>query len=261
MRQNCRAKLVIPASPHGTIGCLSKPFYGLRGPAHRGVICRKNLVTGTPSTPAFGAGHAGAGGSAFSSSYRTIPISNTSCSTRNQAIGKSRGGLTTKIAALVDALGNVVCFGCRVDRHWLAEEYAQLSTFAAAVGHPCLSKPCARCAMTAKGRRRSRHGSFPHERLEALKSIAMHNPPRIARRMLRPLEDQSRRSKSAHRGVACPSRFTQDDLRDGGTIPEKALQFYGNQLSHFLSKCPISLGRSSPLLGTTYATCCVPSGT
>ena len=82
LRQNCRAKLVIPASPHGTIGCLSKPFYGLRGPAHRGVICRKNLVTGTPSTPAFGAGHAGAGGSAFSSSYRTIPISNTSCSTR-----------------------------------------------------------------------------------------------------------------------------------------------------------------------------------
>jgi transposase len=30
--------------------------------------------------------------------------------TRNQAIGKSRGGLTTKIAALVDALGNLVRF-------------------------------------------------------------------------------------------------------------------------------------------------------
>ena len=30
--------------------------------------------------------------------------------TRNQAIGKSRGGLTTKIAALVDALGNLLRF-------------------------------------------------------------------------------------------------------------------------------------------------------
>ncbi len=30
--------------------------------------------------------------------------------TRNQAIGKSRAGLTTKIAALVDALGNLVRF-------------------------------------------------------------------------------------------------------------------------------------------------------
>src|SRR5258707_15107704 len=30
--------------------------------------------------------------------------------TRNQAIGKSRGGLTTKIGALVDALGNLVRF-------------------------------------------------------------------------------------------------------------------------------------------------------
>jgi hypothetical protein len=30
--------------------------------------------------------------------------------TQKQAIGKSRGGLTTKIAALVDALGNPVRF-------------------------------------------------------------------------------------------------------------------------------------------------------
>src|SRR4051812_3657783 len=30
--------------------------------------------------------------------------------TQNQAIGKSRGGLTTKIAALVDALGNLLRF-------------------------------------------------------------------------------------------------------------------------------------------------------
>src|SRR5204863_8426108 len=30
--------------------------------------------------------------------------------TQNQAIGKSRGGLTTKIAALVDALGNLIRF-------------------------------------------------------------------------------------------------------------------------------------------------------
>jgi len=30
--------------------------------------------------------------------------------TQNQAIGRSRGGLTTKIMALVDALGNLVRF-------------------------------------------------------------------------------------------------------------------------------------------------------
>ena len=67
-----------------------------------------------------------ASGSRFSRLCRMIPISNTSSSTRhtsgsismapaqrgtqNQAIGKSRGGLTTKIAALVDALGNLVRF-------------------------------------------------------------------------------------------------------------------------------------------------------
>jgi len=30
--------------------------------------------------------------------------------TQNQAIGRSRGGLTTKIGALVDALGNLIAF-------------------------------------------------------------------------------------------------------------------------------------------------------
>ncbi|OKO80875.1 hypothetical protein AC628_08100 [Bradyrhizobium sp. NAS96.2] len=54
-----------------------------------------------------------------------IPISNMSSSTahsfgstwhrrkrgiQNQAIGRSRGGLTTKIVALVDALGNLIRF-------------------------------------------------------------------------------------------------------------------------------------------------------
>jgi len=43
---------------------------------------RENLATGTPSTRAFGAGHERAYGSAFSKCYRTIPISNTSSSTR-----------------------------------------------------------------------------------------------------------------------------------------------------------------------------------
>jgi hypothetical protein len=52
------------------------------GPGHRGVTCRKNSATGTPSTRAFGAGHERACGSAFSSSYRAIPTSNTSFSTR-----------------------------------------------------------------------------------------------------------------------------------------------------------------------------------
>ena len=91
-----------------------------------GVICHRRLATGSPSTPASGAGRRRACGSAFSTSYRTIPILNASFSmrrmsgsismepaqkgTRKQAIGTSRGGLTTKIAALVDALGNLVRF-------------------------------------------------------------------------------------------------------------------------------------------------------
>jgi|SRR5215471_3679974 len=83
LRQNCRAKLVIPVSRHGTIGCLSKPFCGSRGPAHRGVTCRKNSATGTPSILAFGAGREKACGSAFSRSYRTVLISNTFSSTRH----------------------------------------------------------------------------------------------------------------------------------------------------------------------------------
>jgi hypothetical protein len=38
------------------------------------------------------------------------PISGCKRGTQNQAIGKSRGGLTTKIAVIVDALGNLIRF-------------------------------------------------------------------------------------------------------------------------------------------------------
>src|SRR4051812_43836869 len=44
--------------------------------------------------------------------HRQGPSSRTGCKrgTQSQAIGRSKGGLTTKILALTDALGNLVCF-------------------------------------------------------------------------------------------------------------------------------------------------------
>jgi hypothetical protein len=71
-----------PAPPHGTIGCLSKRFCGSHELGHRGVTCRTNSASGSPPTRGFGAGRERACGSAFSKSWRTIPISNTSFSMR-----------------------------------------------------------------------------------------------------------------------------------------------------------------------------------
>ncbi len=130
--------------------------------------------------------------------------------------------------------------GVRVDRYKLKN---MLGTSRRSVGHPCLATSCATCAITSKWPSEIEAWKFPHERLEASKSTATRNrvPPCIVRRTLRPLEDQSRRNKGAHRGIVHSGH-----LRYGETISEKALQLYGNELSHFLSKCLISLDRSNP---------------
>src|SRR5262249_56300998 len=83
--------------------------------------------------------------------------------TRNQAIGKSRGGLTTKIAALFDALGNVVPSDAELTATGWLKSMRSLALSQRRGGDPCLSKACARCALAAKGRRRGRGGRFPPE--------------------------------------------------------------------------------------------------
>jgi len=118
--------LVILALPQLTIGCSSKLSCGSREPARPGVICRARSVNGTVSTRASGAGaerHLGTGFQglvgrsrfrirAHRRNLRPGPSAwhRRKRGTQKQAIGKSRGGLTTKIAALVDALGNLVRF-------------------------------------------------------------------------------------------------------------------------------------------------------
>jgi transposase len=96
---------------------LSKRFCGSHGQAHRGLTCPKNSATGTPSTRAFGAHFQNAIGRSRSrirpprrNAHPGPPAWNRrKRGTRKQAIG-THGGLTTKIAALVDALGNLVRF-------------------------------------------------------------------------------------------------------------------------------------------------------
>ena len=90
-----------------------------------GVICRRVSATGGSCTSALADGQRAAFSTVFSSCWRAIPttnymmidatiVSRSSAQRRrakkngSQAIGRSRGGLTTKIRALVDALGNPV---------------------------------------------------------------------------------------------------------------------------------------------------------
>lgn len=91
-----------------------------------GGTCRRASATGTPTSGGPGAGRSRVSSTFFLNDYPATPISNTPRSmaplfgstsrapaqegTHRQAIGRSRGGLTTKITALVDALGNLVRF-------------------------------------------------------------------------------------------------------------------------------------------------------
>jgi hypothetical protein len=120
LRQSCLVKSVTPAAAGVTTGSLSKLCFGLRELARHGAICRKRSASGSRRILASGGGRRRASGNGFSRRSATIPISNMSSSmhtrpgppawhrrkrgTQNQAIGRSRGGLTTKIMPLVDAL-------------------------------------------------------------------------------------------------------------------------------------------------------------
>ena len=115
------AKAMLGARPQIT-GCSSKPFCTDIGPAFLGVISLSASVTGKSSTSA------SAGGrrvfecifkllaSDHDNEYMMIDTTivrahqHSAGARKNgeQAIGRSRGGLTTKIHALVDALGNPV---------------------------------------------------------------------------------------------------------------------------------------------------------
>ena len=103
-----------------------KRFSGAPGPVRRGGTCRRNSATGTACSSDSGDGRGRAFSTVFSRSYRKTSTSNTSAltapsfrRTRRRRAEKGgrfagdraiQGGLTTKIVALVDALGYLVCF-------------------------------------------------------------------------------------------------------------------------------------------------------
>ena len=109
------------------IDYLSRLFSTDTGPEFRGVIFRSDLATGRTFTRVSAAGPIVACGSEYSIAWHPMRIMNTRCSTAplsgristapgrqkkadEQAIGRSRGGLSTKIHALVDAIGNPLAF-------------------------------------------------------------------------------------------------------------------------------------------------------
>src|SRR5882762_3962950 len=109
-----------------TIDCLSRPCYGSRALAAHGEICRSILDRGIACTNALPGGLGRRYGMRYSPSLRATPTLRRSSSTvrlcvptsmlparpkkGDQAIGRSRGGLSTKIHALVDGLGMLARF-------------------------------------------------------------------------------------------------------------------------------------------------------
>src|SRR5262245_10696208 len=109
-----------------TIVDLWREFYGSCARARHGAICRRASGSGFPCGNASADGRSGEYLRSFLRLCPTSQTSNTLSSmvrssrstgtqpaqkgTLNQAIGSSRGGLTTKIVALADALGNLVRF-------------------------------------------------------------------------------------------------------------------------------------------------------
>jgi hypothetical protein len=109
------------------IVCSLMRFFGLHARAHPGAICRRSSAAGTAYSSAFGGGPKEAFGResfqrvARQSRFRILDhrlhhcASAPACGRRkrgseNEAIGRSRGGLSTKISAGVDALGNPLRF-------------------------------------------------------------------------------------------------------------------------------------------------------
>src|SRR5215472_11503755 len=113
--------------PPVTIVALSRRCCTGTVPEYHGVTCRSALATGRIRIRGSAAGPKPGYGSASFSTWQPTAITNTRCSiapscglintapapskkVEDQALGRSRGGLSTKIHALVDALGNPLRF-------------------------------------------------------------------------------------------------------------------------------------------------------
>src|SRR5271169_71523 len=126
-RTGCRGGSAMLARPLKTIVASSRRCSIATAPASRGAICRSAWATGRiPIAGSLGGPKPGSGNKSSSISP-PMPTTNMRCSTAplcgristapalskkddDQAIGRSRGGLSTKIHALVDALGNPLAF-------------------------------------------------------------------------------------------------------------------------------------------------------
>lgn len=120
------ARSGIAAGLQQTIVSLLRQYCGSRVRAARGEICLKSSALGTACTSDLLAGQNPAYGTGYLPRWLGMPISRKSSSTApscvpismplarpkkgDQALGRSRGGLSTKIHALVDGLGMLAKF-------------------------------------------------------------------------------------------------------------------------------------------------------
>src|SRR5271154_1740819 len=126
-RTGCRGGSAMLARPLKTIVASSRRCSIATAPASRGAICRSAWATGRIPIAGSLCGPKPGSGNKSSSIWPPMPTTNMRCSTApscgristaparskkddDQAIGRIRGGLSTKIHALVDALGNPLAF-------------------------------------------------------------------------------------------------------------------------------------------------------
>ena len=125
-RRTAKASVAIKAGPVRTTGGSWRRCFGSCAPVSRGVICPLSSATGRASSRASGRGEGGrlqasvrcrlgrAGHGIRHDRRHDRPCLSSrprrKRGTCRQAIGKSKGGWTTKIVALTDALGNLVRF-------------------------------------------------------------------------------------------------------------------------------------------------------
>ena len=122
----CRARKATQAEQPRTTVCLSRPSFGLLVPEAPGVICLLSLDYGIACINALPGAHDKVCGIACSPNWHKTQILKKYSSTApscehistqlgrqkngNQALGRSRGGLSTKIHALVEGLGSLARF-------------------------------------------------------------------------------------------------------------------------------------------------------
>ena len=122
----CRASPATPGGRGRTIGCSWKRCCGLHARVRLGATCTHGSETGTRCSGVSAGERRRVFSRVCSNTYLTIPTSSTPSSmarlsgststvlaqggTQNQAIGRSRGDLTTKILVLTDALDNLARF-------------------------------------------------------------------------------------------------------------------------------------------------------